>query len=203
MGSQQREFEQKICEIQRQLAGQNLSIQTYIRNNENIQQKIAVLNSPVDFQDILGEAPVPKIIAITDGKLLTPGSMCELNEDKYDIVMDCIDRKLRARKDPDKRHTKPEECECEDTGSDRLKLLRYMIEHPKVPVCEETIPYVFGGIASLTPNALAHAIGALRKCLWQAPYIITVNDWGESVSHTGSVYLLNDKYKYLVIRWQI
>jgi hypothetical protein len=63
--------------------------------------------------------------------------------------------------------------------------------------------YVYGDIASLSANALAKAIGNLRKCLWDGPYIRTEKIWGESISRTGFVYLLNEKYKYLVIRYHI
>jgi len=161
-----------------------------------------MLISDFDLHSVTPPCIVPKRTAIANGKSLSLQALANLNKDNYDVVLDCIDRTLMARKDPDKS-TQLEKCQCKDIGRDRLKLLRYMLEHPTVPICEETMPYVYGDIASMSPNALAHSILAVRKCLWQAPYIVTDADWGESVSRTGSVYVLSDKYKYLVIRWQI
>jgi hypothetical protein len=189
-------------EIQRMLTEQELRLQVCTRENQNIQRKLAVIKTGVDPDDIPFEHIALKQIAIANGRLLSPEKMQNVNKNDYDVVLNCASHTLLARKDPDK-HTKLEECYCKNIGRDRLKLLRYMLEHPTVPICEETMPYVYGDIASMSPNALAHSILAVRKCLWQAPYIVTDTDWGESVSRTGSVYVLNDKYKYLVIRWQI
>jgi hypothetical protein len=194
--------EQNIRQIQYSLDGQNLRLQTCIKENEHIQRMVLTVASNVVLYDIVPPSLNPKRIVIANGKPLTQHNMLSLNEDNYDVILNCIERKLFARKDPS-NHTKLKKSDCKNIGRDRLKLLRYMLENPKVPICEETIPYVYGDLANMSPNALAHSIRALRKCLRQAPYIITEPDWGESISRTGSVYLLNDKYKYLVIKYQI
>ncbi|MCX5638836.1 MAG: hypothetical protein NTX52_14255 [Planctomycetota bacterium] len=200
--SNKQDFERQICEIQQSLAEQDMCLQTCMNENENIRRRVASLISRPVPEDVTVTSITLKQIAIANGRLLSPEKMLNINEDDYDVILDCVNRTLLARKDPDKS-TKLEKCQCKDIGRDRLKLLRYMLEHPTVPICEETMPYVYGDIASMSPNALAHSILAVRKCLWQAPYIVTDTDWGESVSQTGSVYLLNLKYKYLVIRYKI
>lgn len=192
----------QVCAILRRLDARILSHETSIRDLENIKEMIPILISDFDLHSVTPPGIVPKRTAISNGKLLSLQTLTDLNKDNYDVVLDCIDRTLLARKDPDKS-TKLEKCQCKNIGPDRLKLLRYIMEHPNVPICVETIPFVYGDIASISSNALAKAIGHLRKCLWYAPYIITEPDWGESISRTGSVYLLNEKYKYLVIRYQI
>jgi len=78
-----------------------------------------------------------------------------------------------------------------------------MIEHPTMPICEETIDRVYQSQASMTTGTLTKAIFEIRKALWDAPYILTEPDWGEYISHTGSIYLLNTNYNYLVVRYEI
>jgi hypothetical protein len=195
-------IDRKVCAILQRLDAHILSPEISIRDLKNIKGMVPMLISGFDLRSVTPPCIVPKRTATTNGKSLSLQALANLNKDNYDIVLNCIDRTLMARKDPD-RHSKLEKCDCKNLGRDRLKLLRYMLEHPTVPICEETMSYVYGDTASMSANALAHSILAVRGCLWQAPYIITVNDWGESVSRTGSAYVLNEKYQYLVIRWQI
>jgi len=195
-------FDQKVCQILKRIDERILSHEIAVRELEHLKTMIPTLTSDFDISTSIQIGITPKKTAIANGKSLSPQAFADLNYDNYDVVFDCIERTLMARKDPE-QHTELKPCCCTNIGKDRLKLLRYLMEHPKVFICEETLPYVYGDIASMSPNALAHAIRALRECLWNAPYIITINDWGESISHTGSVYLLNGEFKYLVIRWQI
>ncbi|MFC1635726.1 hypothetical protein ACFL5Z_12875 [Planctomycetota bacterium] len=161
-----------------------------------------MITGSTDPTNITPQSITPRKIAIANGERVPPEKMCHLNAHDYDLVLDYIARKLLARKDPD-NHTKLEQCDCRNIGKDRLRLLRYMLENLKAPICEETIPYIYGDVASMTPNALAKAVGDLRTALWDGPYIRTEKVWGESVSRTGSVYLLRDKYQYLVIRYEL
>jgi len=195
-------FKKAPRELQRMLAEQELRLQVCVRENEKMMRALPLIKSSVDFQDLIFEPITLKQIAIVNGKLLSPDKMKHLKIDNYDVVMNCTEHKLLARKDPDRR-TKLEECNCTGIGRDRLKLLRCWLENPRLQVCEETIPRIFGYVASMTPGAIAKAIRDLRRCFWDAPYIITESDWGESISYTGSIYLLNDKYRYLVIRYKI
>ena len=199
MGNQN--FEKQIHSIIQRMDKQNLSLQSYMSENENIKRKLSATVSAADSQYILLMEPPLKKIAIANGKLLSLQQFQNLKNDNYDVILDYIDRTLFARKKPD-RPSKLEKCNCKGIGPHKLKLLRFMFEYPKVPICEETIDRVYGNKACMSPGALTKAIGEVRKALWQAPYIITESDWGESVSHTGSVYLLNDKFKYLVVRYK-
>jgi hypothetical protein len=198
----QKQFDRQIRQIQCSLDQQDMRLQTCLRINENMRQRLAAITGSADLKNIILPSIAPGPIAIANGKVLPPEQMLDLNEDNYDVILNYIALKLLARKDPDKR-TKLEQCNCQDIGKDRLKLLRYMFEHPKVPICEETTQYIYGDVASISANALSKTFGALRTCLWNGPYIITESDWGESISRTGSMYLLKEKYKYLVIRYLI
>jgi len=198
----QNHFEQRIRAIQHSLDEQELRLQFCVRQNEIVRQKLFAIAGDARLKNVVISPIALEQIAIANGEVFSAEQTKKLKTDDYDVVLNCIERKLLSRKDPDK-HTKLEKCDCKNIGKDRLKLLRYMLEHPRVPICEETIPYVYGDIASMSANALAKAIGHLRKCLWQAPYIITEPDWGESISQTGSMYLLNEKYRHLVIKYQI
>lgn len=195
-------FEKATRELQQMLAEQELRLQTCVTENQNISRRFASLIGGVSSEYISVESITLKKIAIANGRLMSPQQFRLLNENDYDVIMNCVDRKLLARKDPDRR-TKLEKCDCNNIGRDRLKLLRCWLENPNLPLCKETIPRIFANVASMTPNALARAIGDLRQLLWDGPYIRTERVWGESVSHTGSVYLLNKKYKYLVIKYRI
>jgi hypothetical protein len=191
-----------LRDIQQLLAEQELRLQTCVRQHQNIRLGVSSLvGSPIS-EDVILEPITLRQIAIANGRLLSPEKMRNINKDDYDVILDCVNRTLLARKDPDRR-SKLEKCDCTGIGRDRLKLLRSWLENPHLLICEETIPQIFGDIASMTPNALARAILDLRGCLWNGPYILTESVWGESISRTGSVYILSQKYKYLVIRYKI
>ncbi len=197
-----RNIKQQIRELQQIPDEQNLRLQICIRENEKIKQKASLLTGSPVSEDVTLDFINLKKIAIANSRLLSPQEMQNINEDHYDVILNCVDRKLLARKDPD-RHSKLEKCNCSNIGPHRLKLLRFMLEHPNHPICVETIEGVYGNIASMTSSALAKAILDIRRCLWDGPYILTELTWGESVSYTGSVYMLDHKYKYLVIRYKI
>lgn len=197
--SRQENFER---EIQNSLNEQNIRLRMYMNENDNIRRRVASLKGGAFPEEIAFESIALKQIAIANGRLLLPEKMQNINEDDYDVILDCANCTLRARKDPDRR-SKLEKCDCTGIGRDRLKLLRSWLENPHLLICEETIPQIFGDIASMTPNALARAILDLRGCLWNGPYILTESVWGESISRTGSVYVLSQKYKYLVIKHKI
>ena len=200
MGNQN--FEKQVQDVVQQLDKQNLSIQTHIRENKRMQQKLLMATSAAEFQLLPSIDPSLNKIVIANGKLLSQKQLQNLKSNNYDVILNYTDRTLFARKNPGKKN-KLEKCNCKNIGPHKLKLLRFMFEHPRVPICEETIDRVYGNTASMSPGTLAKAIGELRKAFWQAPYILTESDWGEYVSHTGSVYLLNSNYKSLVIRYQL
>ena len=195
-------FENFIREIQQLLAEQELRLQTCVRENQNISRRVAATSGSSVREDITLEPTRLKKIAIVKGKLLSPKEMQNINKDRYDIILNCVDRELLARKDPD-RQSKLEKCNCSNIGPHRLKLLRFMLEHPGYPICEETIEDVYGNVASMTSSALAKAVLDIRWCLWDGPYILTERTWGESVNYTGSGYIADPKYEYLVIRYKI
>jgi len=198
----QEQFDKQTQQIQRSLDEQSLRLEICKKENENIRIKLSTISSDIDLNDIYIE-PIPfKTIAIANGKVLSKEKIEDLRIDDYDVVLDYTKRILKARIDPDE-HTKLEDCQCLNFSRERLKLLRYMLEHPNMPICKETISWIFDNIASMTSNTLAKTILTLRRCLWNAPYILTESSWGESISRTGSVYLLNEKYNYLVIRYTI
>jgi len=198
----QEQFDKQIRQIQRSLDEQILRLEICKKENESIRIKLSTISSDIDLNDIYIE-PIPfKTIAIANGKTLSKDKIEDLKIENYDIVLDYIRRILLARREPDE-HTKLEKCQCINVGRDRLRLLRYMLEHPNIFICEETIPRIFNNVASMTRSTLAKTILTLRQCLWNAPYILTESFWGESISRTGSVYVLNEKYNYLVIRYKL
>ena len=194
-------FKKQIHSIIQHLDKQNLSLKMYMSENKNMQRELFATVSVADFQYIPLLEPPLKKIAIENGKLLSPQQIQKFNKEDYDVILNYFDRTIFARKNPDK-HTRLEKCSCKNIGRHKLKLLRFMFEHPNVPICEETIDLVYGNVTGMSPGTLAKAIGELRKAIWKAPYIMTESDWGEYVSRTGSVYLLNPRYKYLIIRYE-
>jgi len=198
----QEQFDKQTQQIQRSLDEQSLRLEICKKENESIRIKLSTISSDIDLNDIYIE-PIPfKTIVVANGKVLSKDKIEVLQVEDYDVVLDYTKRILKARIDPD-AHTKLEDCQCLNFSRERLKLLRYMLEHPKMPICEETIPRIFDNVASMTQNTLAKTILTLRRCLWNAPYILTESFWGEQISKTGSVYVLNEKYNYLVIRYEL
>lgn len=191
-----------IRTIQQRLEKQNLSLQAYIRENQNIMRQLKASNFGIDYDYITPATIKLKIASIADGKKLSSDKTKHLKEHDYDVILNCVKQILLVRKDPD-RHTKLSKCHCRNIGRDRLKLLRLWLENPHLPICEETIPLIIANVGSMTPNALARAIVDLRQLLLRGPYIRTETVWGESISRTGSVYMLDPKYRYLVIKYQI
>ena len=107
------------------------------------------------------------------------------------------------RKNPIK-HTRLIPCSIENIGATRMKLLRFMLEHPGFPICIETLDRVYDNSFFMERNSLAASIRCLRNRIQEGdrkgPYIITDRTYGESVSATGSVYIANPQWKYLVVR---
>jgi len=202
MNSSQQQIEKQIRQLQKSLDEQDVRFDICKKENDSIRRKLSSIGSDIDLNDIYIE-PIPfKTTAIANGKVLSKEKIEDLRIDDYDVILDYTKRILKARVNPDE-HTKLEKCQCINFSRERMKLLRYMLEHPNMPICEETISHVFDNLASITSNALAKTIVTLRRCLWGASYILTESFWGESISRTGSVYVLNEKYNYLVIRYKL
>jgi hypothetical protein len=198
----QQHIEIQIRQLQKSLDEQILRLEICRKETESLKKKIATIGSDINLNNIYIE-PIPfKTIAIANGKTLLNNNIKELKEEDYDIVLDYTKRILKARKCPEKS-SKLEECYPTNFSRERMRLLRYMLEHPNMPICKETITQIYDNLASMTSNTLAKTIVTLRRCLWNAPYILTEKFWGETMSKTGSVYVLNEKYNYLVIRYKI
>lgn len=142
------------------------------------------------------------ITAFDNGRKIHTDSSA-LDRDKYDVILDLPQQALFARQNSDK-HSKLERCSTDNIGATRMKLLRYMLEHPGSAIYPEMMARIGKDYDLITHNTLAASIRCLRKAIQngnrKGPYIVTERTFGESVTYTGSVYRLNPKYHYLVIR---
>lgn len=192
------DFEQAICQIRQRLSRAGESAKTFLAEVEGVQQ---------DFEGLLDrfapslarpDSAKFKSIATANGKVLPPGQIKGLDEADYDIVLDCIKKRLLSQSQPGKHGTLKARS-LAGIGQHRMTLLRFMLEHPDWPVCDETFSVVYGDKYIYTPNALAKTISCLRKCLGNPSYIVTDN-WAPE-SRTAHAYKMSSKYKYLVVRY--
>lgn len=145
-------------------------------------------------------------VATTNGHRLGEEEFRQLAEDGCDIILDTTNHVLKYRRDP-ARHTPLVSSSLKGIGSERLKVLAFMLEYPTRRICSDTLPPLLGEPDEIMePEALAQTILQLRKALGapgkQNPYILTEPAWGESRRRGVGVYVLNSKWKYLLIQWE-
>ena len=142
-------------------------------------------------------------VAISDGNPLSDDQLLIIQQHKfdgYDIVLNISTRELFARIDPTV-HSSLVKCSLKNIGNYRIRLLKYMLEHPFARICSDNVHKVN---INITDDAFKKAISIFRKVLQPNSelnsYIQTQPAWGESNSKKGCVYTMNQDWHYLVIR---
>ena len=198
-------FKHIIEEYCQFLVRQKLVAQSMI---QDIEVKEEYLNSLTAHREGLSapSSNLTKGIAVSNGRPIKADQLYETRRnvfENFDVVLKIPERELWARENPTD-HTLLKKCSCEGLGPKRMKILQFMLEHPKRALGIGNIREIDADFQDMKHDALAHTIRVLRKELQQArtdgPYILTEENWDSSVSLTGKAYRLNQKWKYLVIR---
>jgi hypothetical protein len=71
-----------------------------MNENDNMRHRVASLKGGAFPEEIAFESIFLKQIAIKNGRLLSSQEMLHLDEEKYDVILNCVDRKLRPEKTP-------------------------------------------------------------------------------------------------------
>ena len=192
------EFEQTISQIRQRLSRVGELAMTLHAEVEGVQQDFDRLVVRFAPSLAMPDSVKSKSIVIANGTVLPPEKVKDLNEDDFDIVLDCIKQRLLSKSIPGKRGT-PEVRSHAGIGQHRMKLLGFMLEHSDRPICYDNLWRVYGDNYVCTPSALAKTISYLRKCLGNPLYI--ENDNWAPESRTGHAYKMNSNYKYLVMRY--
>jgi len=169
------------------------------------QQALAALRA-LYGPDVPVPASAPRVrTATVNGHRLGEEEFRRLAEDDYDVILDMTNHTLRYRGDP-VQHSPLIPSSLEGIGPERLKVCAFLLGHPSQRMCADTLPPLLGEPDEIMePEALAQTILRLRKALGtpgpQNPYILTEPAWGESRRRGAGVYVLNSKWKYLLIQW--
>ena len=75
----QEQFDRQIHKIQRSLDQQDLRLQTCLRVNKNMRQRLAAIIGSADLSNLVLQSIAPGPIAIANGKLLLPEQMQDQN----------------------------------------------------------------------------------------------------------------------------
>jgi len=140
--------------------------------------------------------PIPRIVAIKNGKRVPDFNAQNIKEDEYDLILDMTTATLKYRKDPVNK-SELKLSKREGIGSERIQPLARLLEHPSVNISPEN--------SGLTPDTLAQTICVLRKALEQkgpeGPYIETVGRWN-GLSCTAYRLICTGR-RYLLIKEEI
>jgi hypothetical protein len=196
------EFEQLVGRANQSLQRATESIQVAQTEIANARKALAAL---AGHSEPTTAAPLPAQlvrVAVANGRTLPLDQLRAKDISRYDVVLNCVDRVLLSKDRPGTRCSL-EPRSCEGLGPHRMKLLRYMLEHPDRPVCMHDLNLVYGEVPVVTDAALVKTMSFFRSCLGEPAYILTVHDYGGSNDGTGYVYTMNQAYRYLVIRYRI
>jgi hypothetical protein len=165
------------------------------------------LASPSSCKPAAPTAPIsdPHIhVAIAKGHRLADSAMRALDEDSYDVILDTTNSTLRYRDSPE-THSDLRLSDTRGIGPHRIKILAFMIERFGVPVCSDNVDDLLGEANRVaTAQAFTKSISVLRQALGGGgrhnPYIHSVAAWESSRSKNAQAYLLNPRWKYLLLR---
>jgi hypothetical protein len=133
-------------------------------------------------------------VAIANGHKLSEQELQNINEDKFDIILDMTTNSLRFRQFPS-RHSELVKAVLEGIGQRRMEILVYLLEHPTRFISVENVSNLANQCAIVESGALAKTISIFRKTLGHS-YIITES----SLGNPNCVYKLNPQWNYLVIK---
>jgi hypothetical protein len=194
-----------LYELQRWLAEERTRHQECIARITAIEQRLALVSR--DGRTGPCESPDSRHgkISLANSRRLSDDEFQNLSEDDFDLILDMTTHTVRYRRDPAK-HTPLLSSPLKAIGSERLRVLTFMVTHPTRRVCSDTVPSLMGEPDYvMEAGALAQTIRLLRRSLGmpgrQNPYILTEPAWGESRRRGACVYALNPRWKYLMIQW--
>ena len=127
----------------------------------------------------------------------------DYNENAFDVVVNGLDGTLKSRQDPAAR-TALMTCNMKGLGSSRMRLLIYMLEHPRNIITTRLADSIYPDSEGFLENsALRKTISILRKALGHGlsdetylatrPFLLS-----SEAGQRG--YILNKNWKYLLIR---
>jgi len=193
-----------LHETQQWLAEGELYHRNRLRQITDRQHQLAKLlnDARTDGYDTAVGRDLDKI-AIANGRRLLLEEFTKLNEDECDVILDMTAYTLRFRVDPED-HTQLIERDLgklENVGPLRIKLLKYMLEHPGRYISVENAAICHGNPdEKRVPATLRKTISLLRQSLGTPgpdnPYIRTKR------SVSPCVYVLNPEWRYLLIKWE-
>lgn len=164
-----------------------------------------VLTSETNLTHPKDDSDIARVIAVADGHPVYADAAKNLNKEDFDIILDIPQQMLWVRQNPEAKG-KLFKCYIEGMRARRRRLLVYILEHPAVIVSRHNICKIYRDKEPVSPNTLSQTMYNLRQLLGQkkakGPYILTKPVW---VSHRrmeqvyGSGYVMNDKFRYLVI----
>ena len=142
--------------------------------------------------------------AIVNGRRLADSEIRTLDEDAYDVILDTTNSTLRHREHPG-NHTELRLSDTHGVGPYRIKILALMMDRFGVTVCSDNVDHLLGDTNRIvTAHAFTKSISVLRQALGGGgrhnPYIQSVAAWESSRSKNAQGYLLNPKWKYLLVR---
>ncbi len=144
----------------------------------------------------------PATIAIANGNKLAQQEINEIDEDKFDVILDITTNSLRFRHAP-LSHSELIPSPLENIGLMRGKFLSYMLENPGKSISMDNLHKFYTGTKELpSANALAKSMSILRKALGQTgtnnTYILSERTFDSN----NCSYKTNTKWNYLVIKEQ-
>lgn len=198
-----------LHEIQQCLAEERTYHQDRIQRILKGEDRIAKLlrDGYVDDEDNNIERGMEEKIAVSNGRRLPADKLSKLNKNEYDIILDLTAYTLQFRRNPES-HSEHITTTGRNlgVGSFRIRLLAYMLEHPGRYVSTENAAKCHGVDPDdiITPEALRKTISVLRRALGafasHTPYIRTIP--GVSPRTGRCVYMLDQKWSYLLIKWK-
>lgn len=200
-----REHEQLVHDAEQSLQRARLIAEALFADLADAEKALAALATHRSSPAVVRSPSGPVRIATAEGRRLPDGEFQSLNEDDYDVILDQTEHTLRYREDPESR-TPLVPSEMKGLGSERLRILAYMLEHPARRICSDTLPQLLGEPNEIMePDALSQTICLLRQTLGVSGrrnvYILTESAWNESRRRRACVYRLNPEWNYLIIKW--
>lgn len=174
-----------------------------IRKMRDLDRRLAVVR--LGEQQLKGDADNSSAqgLAIANGRSLASERADKVDKSRFDVILNLTSNTLRFRQDPSK-HTRLDISPLKDIGAHRMRILIYMLQHPGWRISDDNVSACYGTPDEVrTTSALHQTIRVLRRALGTRgranPYIRSVPDCGPASRRNGCVYLMEPRWKYLVI----
>ena len=193
-------YEQLAQQLERRLQKTH---QAYVALGEDLASAQEALDALVACSaPTLGVSLSPRssFIGLVNGHRIKDEELENLDEDKYDIILDMRVCSLRYRFDPEE-HSELEPSHRRNVGKHRLPILKRMLIRPGVHFDAARAYACYGERRS--SGAFSRTISDFRQALGKPglanPYILTLPASGESCQPNACAYTANPQWKYLVI----